>query len=1220
MIKRVGKYEIIEKLGEGSYGIVYKARALEGPMVGGIVALKQLRATVFDPNAKARLEQEATTLMSFDHANIVRCYDYFEDTEGLVSTVYIVLEYIDGRSLDAWIMDHQKGLPVVQVLDIMIQTARGLAYSASHGITHRDVKPSNIIICHDGIAKILDYGVALGAEGTLGTIGEYRGSLDYMDPEYAKTEENVADELSDIYSFGITFLEALTGKHPYKRYAATVQEAYISYVRWAQSVTENDILPACPAFRNEKLAWIFQRSIATDRERRWPSFSEILKELEAIHRTYFRGEGGEEYRIVKPLGEGAFGSVFLAERLQDSTHVAIKKLGNVLAKDRFLSEVKILQKMEHPHIVDYLDHYCRHSRQTEGIAEYGLVMEYLDGPTLLERIRKTPKGLPLREVLRLFIGYAAALKYCQQHTHVVCHRDIKPGNLFAAPTQEPKIFDFGITRQMGDMTSGHIPGTLDYMAPDFVRLEHEEFRGDITSDLYSIGVCLYESLTGKLPFDRFSRDMKKALQQYIQRSQGAEQKIDFSHPVFSSCPPLKQVITSLLSRQRSERFAEAADLKRTLTMLQEALPELDDEVPTSADEEAPPTINADVSFDDRKPNGTMTFDPETIKDVDKAKTLSSKSMWFGRLIQGLCRVPITVKILLPVLLVLFVVMGISRSCRARKAHLLHQRIQHACTSSNWVEVGTLCQAGIRNYPGDERFTDMLDHIPGVCAMHITTWPTGALIRFCGQPKGTSPLVLTNMVAGEGMLDIRLDGYIPFTQNLILQEGSSTNIEVMLKKPFGIVTIKTDPDGATVWLNGAEHSERTPCTVFECPTGAVEIKVLRDGYRTASKLIEVASGVTITANIAALDRKVGTLTVESDPCGARVTIDSEFSGITPTTINAIPAGKHTLHTELLHYASVIRPVIIKDQELKIEKVQLVPLPATLHVISEPPGATVYINGEPLPRQTPATIDLQPNILHKIELSKAGYAVSEQQNIMLDPKSTETMSFTLVRLHGSLIVTGLVAGARVRIDGVETPVMADGVYEKSGIPVGKHLLSIQKEGYRALPDAYITIAEGQTNTHGVHMLPDGATLTIHPVLPKDFRGDVKGEIRLNNVSQGVHPLPHTFVGLKPGTYEIQITGRKWTIESGVPKSILLRQNQDAVIEYELEPAYCTVQVQIRPASARLTVDGIVVRPGKILLAPDETHVLRAEAHGYQLYVEEFRLGPNQGKWIDVKLKRR
>jgi serine/threonine protein kinase len=205
--------------------------------------------------------------------------------------------------------------------------------------------------------------------------------------------------------------------------------------------------------------------------------------------------GAEVYEFVEWLGKGAFGEVFRARRVSDGCEVAVKRLFSPGQSARFVREAKILQGAAHPNLTEYIDFVEVHLRVDE--REYYLILEYLEGmpgASLRERIDNSESGLDATEALRLFMGYLDCLEHL--HRKGIIHRDIKPGNLYA-PAGNPckgKIFDLGIAHdEEGTRTHGQVPGTMDYMPPEFAI--QNSGRGSPQSDIYSMGVTLYLSLT-----------------------------------------------------------------------------------------------------------------------------------------------------------------------------------------------------------------------------------------------------------------------------------------------------------------------------------------------------------------------------------------------------------------------------------------------------------------------------------------------------------------------------------------------------------------------------------------------------------------------------------------------------------------------------------------------------------------------------------------------------
>jgi serine/threonine protein kinase len=206
---RIGKYEVLDVLGRGGMGVVYRARDTR---IGRDVAIKTLTEG-FAGNADMlkRFYQEAGHTGNLRHPNIVIIYD-FGDENGLP---YIVMEYLDGDPLDRLI--HEKvPLHLSVKLEIMEQVCSALSYAHSQGMIHRDVKPANIIVQQDGLVKLLDFGIARGdvkVEGGMTRTGTLVGTPAYMAPE--RLQGSPFDGRSDVFSAGVVLYQLLTGRLPF---------------------------------------------------------------------------------------------------------------------------------------------------------------------------------------------------------------------------------------------------------------------------------------------------------------------------------------------------------------------------------------------------------------------------------------------------------------------------------------------------------------------------------------------------------------------------------------------------------------------------------------------------------------------------------------------------------------------------------------------------------------------------------------------------------------------------------------------------------------------------------------------------------------------------------------------------------------------------------------------------------------------------------------------
>ena len=283
-------------------------------------------------------------------------------------------------------------------------------------------------------------------------------------------------------------------------------------------------------------------------------------------RTIAPEDGGEgsncctaigRYRIVRLIGEGGMGSVYLAE--QDNPHrvVALKviKSGyvNVEFLRRFEREGEVLGRLHHPGIAQIYE---------TGTADSGsgpqpyFAMEYIEGCSLLEFVSR--RHLNLKERLELIAKICDAVNHA--HQRGIIHRDLKPGNIIVDETGQPKILDFGVARVTdSDVEAtrqtdiGQLIGTLNYMSPEQVLADPGEL--DFRSDVYALGVIAYELLTGKLPYDTD----RKALHEVV-RAIREEDPAPLSSVNRIYRGDIQTIVTKALEKDKTRRYAAAADV------------------------------------------------------------------------------------------------------------------------------------------------------------------------------------------------------------------------------------------------------------------------------------------------------------------------------------------------------------------------------------------------------------------------------------------------------------------------------------------------------------------------------------------------------------------------------------------------------------------------------------------------------------------------------------
>jgi dienelactone hydrolase/predicted Ser/Thr protein kinase len=302
--QKLSHYEVLEKLGEGGMGVVYKARDTE---LGRLVAIKLLSGqAAADPERRRRFLQEARAASALNHPNIITIHEI-----GHAAGIdFIVMEYVDGPSLKALLP-----LPVKEAARTASQIASALGAAHSAGIIHRDVKPANILISSTGLVKVVDFGLAKltvppgpssDATPTLsqGTReGVILGTVAYMSPEQA--EGKPIDARSDVFSFGVVLYEILTGRRPFQ--GDSDLSTLMAIVR--------DPAPPLPAELPSEFARIARQCLEKKREARYASGAEVSHELTALEQG---------------LSSGAVRPVRLAEQIK-RPRVAVPALALALA-------------------------------------------------------------------------------------------------------------------------------------------------------------------------------------------------------------------------------------------------------------------------------------------------------------------------------------------------------------------------------------------------------------------------------------------------------------------------------------------------------------------------------------------------------------------------------------------------------------------------------------------------------------------------------------------------------------------------------------------------------------------------------------------------------------------------------------------------------------------------------------------------------------------------
>jgi eukaryotic-like serine/threonine-protein kinase len=570
----VSHYRILERLGGGGMGVVYKALDLK---LDRLVALKFLSPQRGGAEEhKRRFMREARAASALDHPNLCAIYEIDETADG---ALFIAMAFCEGETLRERIS--RGPLPVAEAVAIAGQIAAGLARAHERGIVHRDVKPANVMVAPGDGVKVVDFGIArLADQSRLTRAGAAVGTAGYMSPE--QLHGDTVDARSDVWSLGVVIYEMVTGQTPFD---SDSENEMIRAILKREPAPMATLRPGVPAL----LERLVERALAKRPEERMPDMPAMiaglrqvaaalaapsrptqsdsdrtLRELPATPvppSTTSRKEGDGErghtvghYEILEILGGGGMGIVYRARDTRLARIVALKFLPPELtrdpqAKERFEQEARAASSLDHPNLCTILE-----LGETADGRLY-LAMPCYDGETLRHRIERGP--LPVDEAIDVALQIARGL--AKAHRNGIIHRDIKPANLIVTSDGVVKILDFGLAKLAGSAAisqTGSSAGTPAYMSPEQARGDEVDAR----TDLWSLGVVLYELLSGRRPF-RGEREQAVIYSILHERPQALRE----IRPEVS--PELARIVERLIAKEPEDRYPSVEEALGDLRVL-----------------------------------------------------------------------------------------------------------------------------------------------------------------------------------------------------------------------------------------------------------------------------------------------------------------------------------------------------------------------------------------------------------------------------------------------------------------------------------------------------------------------------------------------------------------------------------------------------------------------------------------------------------------------------
>ncbi|HEY2290124.1 MAG TPA: protein kinase [Thermoanaerobaculia bacterium] len=557
----ISRYRVIERLGGGGAGVVYKA---EDVKLERLVALKFLSTYKSASEADTRrFLREARASSAVDHPNICTVYEVDETEDG---RLFIAMAFCEGETLKRKVERGPQPLP--EAVRIAAQIASGLAAAHAKGIVHRDVKPANVIVASDGRVKIVDFGIAkLADQSRLTRDGTAVGTAGYMAPEQIRGEE--IDPRTDIWALGVVLYELVTGRTPFpgdndqerirgilnrepepmESLRSGVPPELARIVARALAKKGGDRYLNMEAMREDLLVLAGRLGAPLPVETLDPTLREIPSQPSAASSVlgdtdHLVGRTLAHYRVLEYTGGGGMGVVYKAEDLRLARTVALKFLPPELtrdpdAKSRFLQEARAASVLDHPNICT-----IHEVGETDDGRLY-LAMPYYDGETLRRRIERGP--IPIDEAIDLAEQIARGL--AKAHRGGIVHRDIKPANIMVTADGVVKILDFGLAKLVGAAAitrTGSSVGTPAYMSPEQARGEDVDHR----TDLWSFGIVLYELVAGRRPF-RGEHD-QAVIYGILNEAPKPLTEVRSEVP-----PELERIVEGLLAKSPADRYPTA---------------------------------------------------------------------------------------------------------------------------------------------------------------------------------------------------------------------------------------------------------------------------------------------------------------------------------------------------------------------------------------------------------------------------------------------------------------------------------------------------------------------------------------------------------------------------------------------------------------------------------------------------------------------------------------
>ncbi|NNE35436.1 MAG: serine/threonine protein kinase [Rhodothermales bacterium] len=756
------------------------------------------------------------------------------------------------------------------------------------------------------------------------------------------------------------------------------------------------------------------------------------------------------YRIEAVLGRGGMGVVYRAEDVELAKKVALKVINPTMAESehfmrQFRREGRSLARISSAHIVSV--HALRET--SLGLT---LVMEYVDGNTLKDRINSGTIDVP--ESIRICREILLAFK--DAHSVEVMHRDVKPANIMLTHAGTVKVTDFGLAKvhdPNSDLTvTAGVSGTLKYMSPEQVQGLNEL---DWRTDLYSIGLVMYEMVTGRLPFG--DSDGGYTIQKKI-----VEGRLDPPTIYNKDLPKaLVQFVTRSLAKDPDRRFQSAGDMLAAL-----------DQVEVKLGLREPTTLTATREIGVSKDPPKRKWVPVIGVVAILALLATGYFLWpraaLGTLVlesspsgatvfsegRSIGETPLTMD-----------------SLSFESVTLTLQLEGHTPVDTTvLVRSASVARVVVSLAP--------VSVGPLTGSLRIDSTPRSAAVFIDDELRGSTPITVDAVPAGSRSVRIELDGYKSDSRFADVEPGSEPEIMVTLQKvgvASGSVMVRTTPAGASILVDGVPRGTANRL-IQDLSVGSHTVRVQLDGYDSAQQRVRIRGdrqeNLTFVLEQLEVVPRVGQLDIRSIPEGGEVLLDGQSIGSTPVARRDVPEGEHVVVVRSPGYRDYQETVAVGAGETKQVQAELEKVFGIVQIRVKP-WAHVLLDGERVLDEVGAVarpLQVSANEVHEIEAQNPSLGVRCKRTFQIAPGALLPVFFDLdssVTLPVASIddeTNEGFSGAEIIINNKST-----GKFTPESVEfVGgcSYDVVLMKEGYQ-IKSRRITVANGQSEPISIRL---------------------------------------------------------------------------------------------------------------------------------------------------------